>query len=123
MTRSFTWHQCIEVFRGVLSSGVSRLRVVLRHLSFPGDSVFLLAALLLANYLRIYFPGLITDSLFGVVVLLLGITLFRDRIPATARATLLCFAALLGIYAVGLMTEFSFQGVRHLAGILFAGII
>jgi len=123
MTRPFGWCQCIEVFRDVLSSGVSRLRAVLRYFSFPGDSVFLLAALLLANYLRIYFPGLITDSLFGIVVLLLGITLFRDGIPATARSTLFCFAALLGIYAVGLMTEFSFQGVRHFAGILLAGII
>ncbi len=88
-----------------------------------GDSVFLLAALLLTNYLRIYFPGLITDSLFGVVVLLLGVTLFRDRVPATAHAPFLCFAALLGVYAVGLVTEFSFQGVRHLAGILLAGVI
>ncbi len=123
ITRSFTWHQCIEAFRGVLRRGTSSFQVFSRHFSFSGDSVFLLAALLLTNYLRIYFPGLVTDSLFGVVVLLLGVTLFRDRVPATARTPFFCFAALLGVYAVGLVTEFSFQGVRHLAGILLAGII
>ncbi len=123
ITRSFTWHQCIEAFRGVLRRGTSSFQVFSRRFSFSGDSVFLLAALLLTNYLRIYFPGLITDSLFGVVVLLLGVTLFRDRVPATARTPFFCFAALLGVYAVGLVTEFSFQGVRHLAGILLAGII
>ena len=97
--------------------------MIARRLSFPGDSLVLLALLLAANLLRIYVPGPVTDGVFGMTVLFLALSLFREPFPASARTTVLCFAALLTVYAVGLLVEFSIQGASNLAGILFAGVI
>ena len=112
-----------ESIRNTLARGASVLGALARRLSFPHDELVLLALLLAANILRIHLPGRVTDIVFGVTVLLLALSLFRERFPAAARTTVLCFAALLAVYAVGLLVEFSVQGARNLAGILFAGII
>ncbi len=109
--------------RDALVGGTSVLGVIARRLSFPGDSLALLALLLAANLLRIYLPGLVTDGVFGMTVLLLALSLFREPFPASARTTALCFAVLLTVYVVGLLVEFSIQGASNLAGILFAGVI
>ena len=102
---------------------VSILRKAFRRFSFPGDSLVLLGALLVANFLRIYFPGLATDGIFCVTILLLGFYLLRGQIPATVKFSLFCFVALLAAYAIGLVIDFSVQGMRNLAGILFACIV
>ena len=110
----------------------SGLRSAAQRLAFANDSVALLAALLLANSLRLHFPGWAADVLFGVVTALLGLSLFRDggvfgatpqglpRHPSGAAKlllTLLCFATLLTLYGAGLVFDFSGQGLRNFAGL------
>ena len=109
------------------------LRGAAQRLAFPNDSLALLAALLLANSLRLHFPHWATDAAFGAVAALLGLSLFRaDRIfgarPNDRRQqgadgaelilTPLCFAALLALYGVGLAFDFSGQGLRNFTGLL-----
>ena len=112
-----------ERIRNTLAHGLSIAGAIARRLSFPGDSLVLLALLLAANLLRIYLPGLVADGVFGVTVLLLALSLFRERLPASARTTVLCFAALLGVYGIRMLLEFRIQGAGNLVGILFAGAI
>lgn len=81
-----------------------------------------LAALLLTNVLRVYFPGLATDALFGLALLGLGLSLLREPGP-WPRAVLFCFAALAALYALGLAIEFSAEGGRNLAAVLCAAAI
>ena len=123
MSHRIAGHRCVARVRRALIGGVTGLGAISRRLSFPGDSLVLLALLLLANTLHIYAPGPVTDGIFGVTLLLLALSLFREPFPVSARTTVLCFAALLTIYAIYLVAEFSFQGVRHTVGILFAGVI
>ena len=80
------------------------------------------AALLLANVLRSYFPGPATDALFGLAVLALGLSVWRHRAP-WPRTTLSCFAALAALYGLGLAGAFSVEGARNLAAILCAALI
>ena len=80
------------------------------------------AALLLANVLRVYFPGLPTDVLFGLAVLGLGLSLLRNPGP-WPRMTLVCFAALIALYSLGLAIEFSVEGMRNLAAVLCAAAV
>ena len=109
--------------QGRLVRGVSALRQLSERVAFPSDSLVLLALLLLANLLRIHFPGGLTEALFGAVVLFMGLTLLRRRIQPRAWPVLLCFAALLVLYVLGLVFAFSLQGVRHWIGILMAGVV
>lgn len=102
-----------------------------RRLADPNDSAALLAALLLANSLRLHFPGWAADLLFGAVAALLGMSLFREggvfaatphgRPPPIGAPRLLltplCFAALLALYGAGLAFDFSGQGLRNFAGL------
>ena len=80
------------------------------------------ATLLLANVLRSWFPGLATDVLFGLAVLVLGLSLWRPRAP-WPWAVLCCFAALAVPYGLGLAVAFSVEGARNLAAILCAALI
>ena len=123
MSHRIAGHRYVVRVRCALVGGVAGLGVIARRLSFPSDSLVLLALLLAANLLRIYLPGPVTDGVFGMTVLFLALSLFREPFPASARTTALCFAVLLTVYAVGLLVEFSIQGASNLAGILFAGII
>lgn len=81
-----------------------------------------LAALLLTSVLRVYFPGLLTDALFVLAVLGLGLPLLRKPGP-WPLAALCCLAALAALYGLGLALEFSDEGVRNLAAILCAAVI
>ncbi len=109
-----------------------------QRLAFANDSVALLAALLLANSLRLHFPGWAVDLLFGVVTAFLGMSLFREggifaaapqgrfRLPSGASKLLftpLCFAALLALYGAGLVSNFSGQGLRNFAGLACIAVI
>ena len=123
MSHRIAGHRYVVRVRRALVGGVAGLGAISRHLSFPGDSLVLLALLLLANTLRIYASGPIADGIFGVTVLFLALSLFREPFPASARTTVLCFAALMTVYAAGLLVEFSLQGASNLVAILFAGVI
>ncbi len=112
-----------EALRSRLAGGGPGRGTTSRRLPVPGDSLALLALLLLANTLRLHVPGPITDGIFVAIVPLLGFSAFRGPIPVSAKPTLLCFSALLAIYAVHLAVEFSFQGLRHLAGIAVAAVV
>ena len=116
----------------------SGLRSAAQRLAFANDGVALLAALLLANSLRLHFPGWAADILFGVVTALLGLSLFRDggvfgatpqglpRHPSGAAKlllTLLCFATLLALYGAGLVFDFSGQGLRNFAGLFCISVV
>ncbi len=116
-------HRYAGRVRHALVDGASGLGAVARRLSFPGDSFILLALLLAANFLRIYVPSMVADGLFGVTVLFLALSLFRGRLHDGAKTPLLCFAALLVVYGVGLVFYFSAQGASNFAAILFAGVI
>ena len=123
LVRRVAGNPYVEPVLSVLLQGASWVGRVVRRLSFPGDSLALLAFLLAANLLRVYLPGLVSDGIFVVTVLFLGLSLFRERLPGAALTTLLCFVALLAVYGVGLLVEFSIQGASNFFGILFAGII
>ena len=100
-----------------------------------------LALALLGNFLRIHFPGPVTDGLFFLLILLLGLLLFRDGAfgqfapskdgaarrsgasLAAVRLTCWCFAALMALYAIGLAFEFSLKGFRHFAGLLIGALL
>lgn len=116
----------------------SGLRSAAQRLAFANDGVALLAALLLANSLRLHFPGWAADILFGVVTALLGLSLFRDggvfgatpqglpRHPSGAAKlllTLLCFATLLALYGAGLVFDFSGQGLRNFSGLFCISVV
>ncbi len=103
--------------------GWAGLRRLSERAAFAGDSLALLALLLLANLLRIHFPGGVTDLVFAAVVLLMGLTLLRGRVRAGAWPVLLCFAALFALYGFSLLFAFSLQGVRHWAAIPLAGVV
>lgn len=105
------------------AQGWAGLRRLSERTAFPGDSLVLLALLLLANLLRIYFPGGVADLAFAAVVLLMGLTLVRGGVQAGARPALFCFAALFALYGVSLLFSFSLQGVRHWAAIPLAGVV
>ena len=107
---------------GLLGRGALALRRLSGRMAFPGDSLALLALLLLANLLRIHFPGGVADAVFVAVALLMGLSLLRGRVQAGAWPVLLCFAALLTLYGIGLLFAFSLQGVRHWVAILLAGL-
>ena len=123
MSHRIAGHRYVVRVRRALVGGASVLGAISRRLSFPHDSLALLALLLATNLLRIHVPGPVADGVFGVTVLFLALSLFREPFPAFARTTVLCFAALLTVYAVGLFVAFSIQGASNLAGILFAGVI
>ena len=108
---------------GWLGRGAFALRRLSERMAFPGDSLVLLALLLLANLLRIHFPGGVADAVFAAVALLMGLSLLRRGVQAGAWPVLLCFAALLVLYSIGLLFAFSLQGVRHWAAILLAGLV
>ena len=107
----------------LLGRGALALRRLSERMAFPGDSLALLALLLLANLLRIHFPGGVADAVFVAVALLMGLSLLRGRVQAGAWPVLLCFAALLTLYGIGLLFAFSLQGVRHWMAILLAGLV
>ena len=113
--------------RGLLGRGAFALRRLSERIAFAGDSLVWLAMLLLANLLRLHFPGAfpgaVAEALFVVAVLLMALALLRGRVAAEVRPVLLCFGALSALYAIGLIFAFSWQGVRHLAGVLAAGVI
>ena len=113
----------LAAVRGLLGRGASAMRRLSERMAFPGDSLALLALLLLANLLRIHFPGGVADAVFAGAVLLMGLSLLRGRVAAGAWPVLLCFVALLVLYGVGLLFAFSLQGVRHWAAILLAGLV
>ena len=111
-----------------------------QRLRLPGEPILPLAVVLLGVFLRIHFPGPVTDGLFCLLILPLSLLLFRDGAfgqfapsrdgarrdganQAAVRFTCLCFAALLALYIVGLAFEFSLKGMRHLAGLLIAGLL
>ena len=93
-----------------------------RALPFP-PSLVGLVALLLANWLRIYLPGIATDGLFAATVAAVGLSLLRRPIPAGARATALCFAALIAACAFALALAPGVVGLRDLAGFPIAAIL
>ena len=93
-----------------------------RALPFP-PSLVGLVALLLANWLRIYLPGIATDGLFAATVAAVGLSLLRRPIPAEARATALCFAALIAACAFALALAPGVVGLRDLAGFPIAAIL
>ena len=110
------------------------LRSTAQDLSFGSDHLVLLTALLLANGLRLHFRGWITDVLFGAMIALMGLSLFREGgVFGAARQgrgadgklllTPLCFAALLALYGLGLAFEPSGQGLRNFANILCIAIV
>lgn len=115
------------------------LRRTAQVFSFPNDHLVLLAACLLANGLRLHIRGLVTDAVFGAVVALLGLSLFReggffgaarhgpDRSGRSVNGKLLltplCFAALLALYGIGLAFEPSGQGLRNLTGIFCLAVV
>ena len=103
--------------------GWAGLRRLSERTAFPGDSLVLLALLLLANLLRIHFPGGAADLAFAAVALLMGLTLLRGGVQAGAWPVLFCFAALFALYGVSLLFAFSLQGVRHWAAIPLAGLV
>ncbi len=106
-----------------MNSNVSILCKAYQCFSFSGDSLIALVALLVAAFLRIYFPGPLADGIFCVAVLFLGFYLFRGQIPATVKFILSCFIALLAVYAASLVINFSVEGMQNLFGILFACLI
>ena len=122
-----------------LDSGLQGLRRTAQGVSFPKDSLVLLSAMLLANGLRLHFRGWVADAVFGAVVLLMGLSLFREggvfgaarhgpvRLGRNASGKLLltplCFATLLTLYGLGLAFEPSGQGLRNLAGIFCLAIV
>lgn len=116
----------------------SGLRKAAQRLAFANDSVALLAALLLANSLRLHFPGWAADILFGMVTALLGLSLFRDGGIFGAKLqgrpgqpmdasklllTLACFATLLMLHGTGLVFDFSGQGLRNFAGLACIALV
>ena len=112
-----------------------------QRISLPSEPILPLALALLGNFLRIHLPGPVTDGLFCLLILLLGLLLFRDGAfgqfaparrgaarcggvsLAAARCTCWCFAALIALYAIGLAFEFSLKGFRHLAGLLIGALL
>ena len=123
-----------------LIRALASLQGACQRLRLPGEPILPLAVVLLGVFLRIHFPGPVTDGLFCLLILPLGLLLFRDGAfgqfapsrdgakrdganQAAVRFTCLCFAALLALYVVGLAFEFSLKGVRHLAGLLIAGLL
>ena len=107
------------------------------RLAVPAGSLALLAALLLTNGLRLHFRGWATDVLFGMAVALMGLSLLRPALGVALqgraaegqaaagkmRLTTSCFAALLGLYAAGLVFDPSSQGLRNLFGILCVAVV
>jgi len=87
------------------------------------NPLYVFAALVLANCSRILFPGPVTDLCFVVVILGIGLLLPGEQLPAWVRPVVLCFLALLGIYAAGLLLDFSAQGLRHTFAIVAALIV
>ena len=89
----------------------------------------LFLCLLAANLARIISPNLNseltrpTDLLFVAVVLIIGFALTGAKIPQKTRPVALCFLTLLGIYAVGLLLDYDYQGARHTFAILASAII
>lgn len=103
---------------------MARIRARPPAILFSRDnSVVLLSFLLIANLIRLYFPGLPADVLVGGVILVFGVSLLRGQFPVAAVPTLVSFVVLLGIYGAGLFWDYNYQGVRHFFGILFAGIV
>ena len=113
---------------------LQKLRGTAQNLFFGSDHLVLLTALLLANGLRLHFRGWITDALFGAIIALLGLSLFREGgVFGAARQgrgtngnlllTPLCFAALLALYGLGLALEPSSQGLRNFASIFCIAIV
>ncbi len=111
-------------------SSLSR-RVPARIINYSADlrsgldaHVFLVfAALIMTNLSRAVFPGIATDLIFAAAVLVVGFMLVGKKIPSRAKPAVLCFLVLLGGYAVLLLLEFNYVGVRHIFGILAAAII
>ena len=107
----------------IFNSSLSRVQSVLRRVEFPNDTFYLLVALLVSNYLRLFFDSLPLDIVFGVVGLLVGASLLRDGLPRVVWPVAAAFAGLLVVYGVGILFDFGYQGMRHVAGILFGGIV
>ena len=116
------------------------LRRAAQSLAFPNDCVALLAALLLANSLRLHVRHWAADVVFGVVAALLGLSLFREggvfgatppgrhpqsigTSPPKLLLTPLCFAALLALYGAGLIFDFSGQGLRNFTGLFCIAVV
>lgn len=87
------------------------------------NPLYVFAVLVFANCSRILFPGPVTDLGFAAVILGIGLLLLGEQLPAWVRPVVLCFLALLGIYAAGLLLDFSAQGLRHTFAILAAGVV
>ncbi len=116
------------------------LRRAAQSLAFPNDCVALLAALLLANSLRLHVRHWAADVVFGAVAALLGLSLFREggvfgatppgrhpqsigTSPPKLLLTPLCFAALLALYGAGLIFDFSGQGLRNFTGLFCIAVV
>lgn len=113
-----------------LPAWIANDRAALRS-RLDAGAFYVFAALLLVNLARVILPDLtadpifanVTDMIFAAVVLGIGLMLVGAEIPKGARPAVLCFLILLGIYAFGLLLDFSYQGLRHTFAILAAGII
>ena len=107
----------------LFNSSLSRIQLVLRRVEFPNDTFYLLVALLVSNYLRLFFDSLPLDIVFGVIGLVVGASLLRDGLPRVVWPVVAAFAGLLVVYGIGILFDFGYQGMRHVAGILFGGIL
>ncbi len=93
-----------------------------RGLPLPRSLVGL-TAVLLANWTRIYLPGAATDWLFALTVAALGLSLVGRPVPAGARATAICLAALIAVCAFLLILDPGVAGLRNYFGFPIAAIL
>ena len=83
----------------------------------------LFVSLLLANILRIPFPGPITDTLFVIVVVVMGIALASDSIPKELSLAIGGFLGLFLVYLIWAMFDFNIQAARNIFGIAASGVV
>ena len=86
-------------------------------------SLFGLTAVLLANWIRIYLPGAATDWLFAATVAAVGLSLVGRPVPAGARATAICLAAVIAVSAALLILNPGIAGLRNFFGFPIAAIL
>ena len=83
----------------------------------------LFVSLLLANSLRLPFPGPITDTLFVIVVVVMGIALASDNIPKELSLAIGGFLGLFLVYLIWAMFDFNIQAARNIFGIAASGVV
>ena len=82
-----------------------------------------LTAVLLANWIRIYLPGLETDWLFAAVVAAIGLSMAGRPVPVGARPTAICLAALVAVCMFLLALEPGIAELRNFFGFPIAAIL